>query len=187
MNTKPWLILMATALLVVTPFSLGMTQDLDDPLDELLLDVETDDEEELLSVLKTAVEYEDLETLLELLHKSGLDKKLKGEGPFTLLAPDDSAFAQLRPDQLERLFSDKEHLQDVISRHIIVGHRMKFGDEPEELTIKVLGGDVVEVEVTDESVRIGEAWIVDEEIECSNGVIHVIDGVLLPPKGQRKD
>ncbi len=187
MKTKLYLTLMAIFLLVIAPFSVVWAQDYEDPAEETIIEPDMEDEEELVPILKTAADYGTLETFLELLHEAGLTKKLQGDGPFTVLIPDDSAFAQLKPKQLERLKSDRDYLKTILSRHIIVGHQVEFGDEPETLTIKTDGGDMLSVEVTEESVRIEQAWVIDEQIECSNGVIHVIDAVLLPLKVQRED
>lgn len=184
--TRLWLLLVTATLLVATPCFNGFAQDMEDPIDELVEEQEYEHEDELLSILNTSEEYGSLTTLLELLQESGLYEELKGDGPFTLLAPDDSAFAQLQPQQLEKLMSDREYMKTVLSRHIVKGHRVEFGDEPQTLTIKCLNGDVITAEVTDESVRVEQAWVIDEQIECSNGIIHVIDAVLLPPKGPQK-
>ncbi len=186
MMTRLWPLLVAATLLVATPGFVGSAQDSDDPADEPVEDYDEEYEVEVLPIVETAAEYGSLATLVALLEESGLAEELNGEGPFTLLAPDDSAFAQLQPQQLEKLLTDREYLKAVLGRHIVAAHRLEFGDEPEALTIKCVNGDVINVEVTEESVRIEQAWVIDEQIECSNGVIHVIDSVLLPPKGQRK-
>ncbi len=178
--------LVATILLAL-PFSVGLTQDFEYPADESTDEYEPEYEEDVPpDIVKTMTDYGSLETFLGLLDKAGLMEKLKGQGPFTLFVPDDSAFAQLEPAQFEKLTSDPEYLKEVLSRHIVAGHRVEFGDNPESLTVKALNGAVINIEVTEESVRIEQAWVIDEQIECSNGLLHVIDAVLLPPEGQRK-
>jgi uncharacterized surface protein with fasciclin (FAS1) repeats len=186
MMKRLWLILIASTFVLTAPYFMGSAQDLEDTENE---PAEEDDyglEAEFLPILETAAENGSLETLLKLLKLSGLDSVLQGDGPFTLLAPDDSAFAQLQPKQLEKLMSDKEYLKAVLSKHIVAGHRVVFGDEPETLTMKCLKGDVITAEITEDGVQIEHAWVVEEQIECGNGVIHVIDAVLLPPRGQQK-
>lgn len=137
-------------------------------------------------ILDAVDEYGSLTVLSSLLKESGMDEELTGEGPFTLFAPDDSAFSQLQPAQLEKLTSDREYLREVLARHIVAGHRVEFGEETESLTIKTINGELLTAEITNEAVKVEQAWIIDEQLECSNGVIHVIDGVLLPQKGKHK-
>ena len=187
MNKKIWKAGLAIVIMLAWPFSLGFAQDFEDPIEESIEEYEPEyDEDTIVSIITTLAEYGSLETFLELIEEVGLLEELNGEGPFTVLVPDDSAFAQLQPSQFERLMSDRKYLKEVLSRHIIAGHRLEFGDGPESLTVKSLNGDIIEIEITEESVRIEKAWVIDEQIECSNGLIHVIDAVLLPPKGQRK-
>ena len=187
MKTKLWLMLFAAALLVAVSFSPGRAQSYQNAEEENRLEFDAEDEAELPSILMTAVEYESLSTVLELLRQSGLDKELEGEGPITLFAPYDSAFLQLSPGQMEKLRNDKKYLISVLSRHIVTADRIVFGDKPEMRKITSLNGEVINAEVTEEAVRVEQAWIIDEEIDCSNGVIHVIDAVLLPLEGKQKD
>ncbi|MFZ5979656.1 MAG: fasciclin domain-containing protein [Candidatus Zixiibacteriota bacterium] len=186
MIRRIWLIWGAIVLLAVAPGFVVSAQDTDEPIDEIIEEYNIEYEEELLPVLSTAAEYGSLETLLELIRQSGLDKELQGAGPYTLMAPDDSAFAQLKPEQFERLSSDREYLKQVLSRHIIKGQKVVFGVAPQVLTLTSLNGDELIAEVTDDAVLVEQAIVIDEEIECNNGVIHVIETVLLPPEGQQK-
>lgn len=187
MKTKLWLTLFTAALLVTVSFSPGWAQEYQNEQEENYLDLEVEGEAELPSILATATEYESLGTLLELLRLSGLDNELEGKGPITLFAPYDSAFSQLSSRQMERLRTDKKYLSSVLSRHIVTAERIVFGDQPEMGKITSLNGEVINSEVTEEGVCVEQAWIIDEEIDCSNGVIHVIDAVLLPIEGKQKD
>ncbi|MFH2036087.1 MAG: fasciclin domain-containing protein [Candidatus Zixiibacteriota bacterium] len=186
MKTNPWLILLATVLLMM-PSSIIMAQDQDEPNNEPILEYDLENESEFLPILETASEYGSLETFLNILSQAGLDEKLLGEGPFTLFAPDDSAFTILKSEQLEKLKSDKDYLKMVMARHIVVGQEIEFGDEPQSMEIQTLNGDNISVKITEVSVQIEQGIVIDEEIGCSNGVIHVIDAVLIPSKGKRED
>lgn len=187
MKKKTWNFALALAVMLALPFLVGSAQDFEDPIEELIEEyVPIDDEDTLVSIVTTMIEYGSLETFLELTQAAGLIEELKGDGPLTVFVPDDSAFAQLQPAQLEKLLSDREQLKNLLSRHIVKGQRVEFGDVADSLTVKALNGDVINIEVSEESVRIEKAWVLDEQIECSNGIIHVIDAVLLAPKGPRK-
>ncbi|MEZ5359984.1 MAG: fasciclin domain-containing protein [Candidatus Zixiibacteriota bacterium] len=153
----------------------------DDELYQPMFDVGEEQNTESLPILATMVDYGSLTMFHDLLIKSGLADKLKGDGPMTVFAPDDAAFEQLKPEQLDKLENDSEYLKKVLMRHIVADKALQFGSEPDETTITTLGGDMVNIEVDEESVMIGKAFIIDEWLECSNGVIHVIDNVLLPP------
>jgi uncharacterized surface protein with fasciclin (FAS1) repeats len=187
MKRNSWRLILAIAVMLALPFSLGSAQDIEDPIEEPIEEYEPGyDVDTLLPIITILSEYGSLETFLELIKEAGLLEELEGDGPVTVFVPDDSAFVQLQPAQLERLMSDRKFLKEVLSRHIVAGHRVEFGDGPETLTVKALNGDVINIEVTEESVKIERGWIIDEQIECSNGLVHVIDAVLLPPKGARK-
>lgn len=133
----------------------------------------------VLPLLQTIEQMGTFETFLGFIRASGLDAKLKGDGPFTIFAPDDSAFAQLMPYDLEELSTDKDYLTNVIMRHM-VKRLVKFDGEPGFRTVKALNGDILGLEVTETMIRIEDAWVIDEQINCTNGIIHVIDAVLIP-------
>jgi len=179
MKPKGWLIAGAAALLLVAPFSICSMQIDDEESDQPLEANEPEPVEELLPILSTAKEYGSLGTLVKLLKESGLDAELKDTGPYTLFAPDDSAFLSLAKGKLDQLRSDPEALKAVLSRHIVKGRALIIGDEADE-TVKSLGGDKIRISADEESAYVEYALIMDEGIECSNGVIHVIDAVLLP-------
>jgi uncharacterized surface protein with fasciclin (FAS1) repeats len=183
-------ITLAILLMVAVPFSSGWAQDYDEVEEGVVIDYNDEDEEGefgLPSILTTISEYETLGTLFDLLKRSGLDAKLKGIEPYTVFAPDDSAFAQLSSKQREILKSDMDYLKSVLSLHIIFGEWIRFGNENEILTFKTINDEVIKAEVTKESVLIGNALVIDEEIECGNGVIHVIESVLLPSENKEED
>lgn len=120
-------------------------------------------------------------TLVAAVKAAGLVDTLKGPGPFTVFAPTDEAFAKLPPGTLESLLKpeNKEKLQKILTYHVVAGHVMAADVvklhaaktvEGESLTIKTAGG----------GVTVNNARVIKTDIAASNGVIHVIDTVLLP-------
>jgi uncharacterized surface protein with fasciclin (FAS1) repeats len=186
MKTRLWLLLAAAILLVAVPFTIGSMQGAEDPNEEPVDEYRYESEDSLHSILVTIVEVGSLDTLMYFLKKSEMHKELKDSGPYTLLAPTDSAFAKLTKKQIHRLTYDRKFARSLLARHIIKGKALLFG-ESEELTVETMWGDRITIQVTKDYVQVGRATVVDEAIECSNGVIHVIDAVLLPSKEQRKD
>jgi uncharacterized surface protein with fasciclin (FAS1) repeats len=186
MKMRLWLMLAVAILLVAAPFAIGSMQDLEDPSEEPIEEYQYEAKDSLLSILATIVEVDSLDTLMYFLKISEMHKQIKDIGPYTLFAPSDSAFAKLSKKQIQRLTHDRKYAREVLARHIIKGKVVLFG-EPEKLTLKTLWGDPITVQVSEDYVQVGHATVVDEAIECSNGVIHVIDAVLLPSKVKQKD
>jgi uncharacterized surface protein with fasciclin (FAS1) repeats len=128
-------------------------------------------------IVDTAVAAGDFKTLATALQKAGLVDTLKGKGPFTVFAPTDAAFAKVPKDQLDALLADKEKLTAVLTYHVVPGKVMasdvKAGQvktvQGSELTVSTSGG-----------VKVDNANVVKTDIVADNGVIHVIDSVVLP-------
>jgi uncharacterized surface protein with fasciclin (FAS1) repeats len=179
MKTKHWLIALATSLLLVVPFSAGLSQHEEDEFDTPVDLYEPTEEDELLPVLATIREYSSLNTLSRLLKQSGLTDELKKSGPYTLFAPDDSAFKLVPAKTLEELNTDPKALKALLERHILKGKAFLFGDNCNE-TVESMSGDTIRVMADDDAAYVEHALIIDEEINCSNGVIHVINAVLVP-------
>jgi uncharacterized surface protein with fasciclin (FAS1) repeats len=117
-------------------------------------------------------------TLLTALDAAGLSATLQGDGPFTVLAPTDEAFAALPPGTLEGLLADTEQLKAVLTYHVIAGKAMAADVAGLDSVTTLQGGDL---DVTSaDGVSIGGARVVTADVEASNGVIHVIDTVLVP-------
>ena len=116
-------------------------------------------------------------TLVTAVKAAGLVDTLSGKGPFTVFAPTDEAFAAIPKDQLEALLADKEALQKVLTYHVVSGKVMaadvKAGEVP------TVQGQSIKVS-TDGGVKVDAANVVKTDISASNGVIHVIDAVILP-------
>jgi uncharacterized surface protein with fasciclin (FAS1) repeats len=137
---------------------------------------------ELLSIVDIAVQDGRFTTLVTALEAAGLVETLQGDGPFTVFAPTDEAFAALPEGALDGLLADSEALSSVLLYHVVGGKVMAAdvvsldGQE-----VATASGDAVKVMVDGSSVMINEAKVIITDIEGSNGVIHVIDAVLLPP------
>jgi uncharacterized surface protein with fasciclin (FAS1) repeats len=120
-------------------------------------------------------------TLLEAATAAGLVDTLKGEGPFTVFAPTDEAFAALPQGTLEGLLADPEALKSILLYHVVEGK--VTSDQVVGLTEATsVQGAPIAIAVTDGKVLLNEsANVVTTDVEASNGVIHVIDAVILPP------
>jgi len=137
-----------------------------------------DDATEELDIVDTAVAAGDFTTLAQLLTDAGLVETLKGDGPFTVFAPTDEAFAALDPATLEAVQNDPELLKRVLTYHVVAGEVMAADVEPGE--VEMVSGDTVTITVEDGKVMVNDAMVVTTDIVASNGVIHVIDTVLVP-------
>ena len=131
-------------------------------------------------IVDTAAAAGDFTTLLAAAEAAGLVDTLKGDGPFTVFAPNDAAFAALPEGTVESLLKpeNKDQLVSILTYHVIPGKIMKGdlsnGDKPETVQ-----GTNVEISI-DGGVMIDKANVIATDIEASNGVIHVIDGVITP-------
>lgn len=119
-------------------------------------------------------------TLLKALEAGALTEFLGGDGPFTLLAPTDAAFAALEPELLNRLLADEERLNDLLRYHVLQG-RYTASDLTGLDTVTTLEGSDLQVE-TDDGLRLDEATVVQPDLPADNGVVHGLDQVMLPEK-----
>lgn len=134
-----------------------------------------------MDIIDTALEADDFNTLATALTEAELISTLKGEGPFTVFAPTDAAFAALPEGTLDSLLADKEQLSNVLLYHVVSGKVMA----EDVLTmdgamVETVFGEEIEISIEDDMVYINDAKVVTTDIEASNGVIHVIDTVLVP-------
>ena len=131
-------------------------------------------------IIDTAVAAGTFNTLATALTAAGLIDTLKGEGPFTVLAPTDEAFAKISESDLNALLADKEKLTAVLTYHVIAGNvPASVVTTLHEAT--TLEGSTVKIAVVDGKVVLnGNSHVISADIVTSNGVIHVIDTVLLP-------
>ena len=132
-------------------------------------------------IVDTAAAAGSFKTLLEAATAAGLVDTLKGAGPFTVFAPTDEAFAALPAGTLEGLLKDPEALKKILLYHVVSGK--VTADQVVGLTsADTVEGQPISIAVKDGTVYLNDTVkVVTTDIETSNGVIHVIDGVLLPP------
>ena len=150
--------------------------------EEVVIEEEAMEEEMLPDIVDTAIEAGSFETLVAAVTAAELAEALKGEGPFTVFAPSDEAFAKLPEGTVEALLEDPTgQLARILLYHVVPG-KVMAADVSDGLTAETLRGAEVSFSVSDGMVMINEAEIVATDIETSNGVIHVIDSVILPPE-----
>lgn len=129
-------------------------------------------------IVDTAVAAGSFNTLVKAVQAAGLVETLKGAGPFTVFAPTDEAFAKLPAGTLEALLKDKAKLQAVLTYHVVPG-KVMAADVAGVKSAKTVQGQSLAID-TANGVKVGNAKVVKTDIVASNGVIHVIDTVLLP-------
>ena len=130
-------------------------------------------------IVDTAVAAGSFKTLATALEAAGLVDTLKGPGPFTVFAPTDAAFAKLPAGTVEGLLKDKPKLTAILTYHVVPGN-VKAADVVKLDSAKTVNGQSVAIKVVDGKVIVDNATVTTADIEASNGVIHVIDTVLLP-------
>ena len=132
-------------------------------------------------IVDTAVGAGNFTTLVAAVQAAGLVETLKGEGPFTVFAPTDAAFAALPAGTVEDLLKpeNKDKLVSILTYHVVPGKVMS-GDLTEGMKAKTVQGGEVTITL-DGGAKVNGAAISTPDIETSNGVIHVIDAVILPP------
>lgn len=133
-------------------------------------------------IVDTAVAAGDFNTLAAALGAAGLVETLKGEGPFTVFAPTDAAFAKLPAGTVEDLLKpeNKDKLIAILTYHVVPGSVMA-ADVVKLTSAKTVNGAEVTITVDGSTVMVNDATVTATDIAASNGVIHVIDTVILPP------
>lgn len=132
-------------------------------------------------IVDTAIAAGDFKTLAAALQAAGLVDTLKGPGPFTVFAPTDEAFAKLPPGTVEDLLKpeNKQKLISILTYHVVAG-KVMAKDVVKLHEAKTLNGQDVKIMVEGGKVMVNNATVIKTDIQCTNGVIHVIDSVLLP-------
>ena len=134
----------------------------------------------MADIVDTAVAAGAFSTLVKAVQAAGLVETLKGPGPFTVFAPTDAAFAKLPAGTLEAVLADKAKLTAILTFHVVPGKVLaKDVVGLNGKSVKTVQGGMLKVD-TSSGVKIGDATVVKADVETSNGVIHVIDTVLLP-------
>ncbi|MGD8823042.1 MAG: fasciclin domain-containing protein [Anaerolineales bacterium] len=136
-------------------------------------------EEEMMDIVDTAIADGRFTTLVAAVEAAGLVDALKAEGPLTVFAPTDDAFAALPEGTLDALLADIPTLTDILLYHVVDG-KVMAADVVELSQAQTLQGQYVDITVEDGRVYIDGAEVIITDIETSNGVIHVIDSVILP-------
>jgi uncharacterized surface protein with fasciclin (FAS1) repeats len=130
-------------------------------------------------LIETATSAGSFTTLAKALQAAGLVETLKGEGPFTVFAPTDEAFAKLPEGTLDALLKDKKKLTAILTYHVVPGE--VTSEQVAALTsAKTVNGKELSIAAADGKVTVGNATVTQADVQATNGVIHVIDSVLLP-------
>jgi uncharacterized surface protein with fasciclin (FAS1) repeats len=130
-------------------------------------------------IVDTAVSAGGFNTLVTAVKAAGLVETLKSAGPFTVFAPTDEAFAKLPAGTLDSLLKDPEKLKQILTYHVVAG-KVMASDVVKIKSAKTVQGSSAKVKVSGGNVMIDNAKVVKTDIACDNGVIHVIDTVILP-------
>lgn len=133
-------------------------------------------------IVETAVAAGQFKTLAAALGAAGLVDTLKGPGPFTVFAPTDAAFAKLPAGTVESLLrpENKAQLTAILTYHVVPGRTLSSALAGKTAEVATVNGATVKIDGT-RGVRVNDATVTGADVEASNGVIHVIDTVLLPP------
>jgi len=132
-------------------------------------------------IVDTAIGAGSFTTLVTAVQAAGLVDTLKGEGPFTVFAPTDEAFGKLPAGTVDDLLKpeNKEKLQRILLHHVVPGKVMSADIAGKQLEVTTAGGTKLAIDATS-GVKVGGATVVQADVEASNGVIHVVDTVILP-------
>lgn len=129
-------------------------------------------------IVDTAVAAGNFKTLATALQAAGLVETLKGPGPFTVFAPTDAAFAKIPKADLDALLANKAKLTKVLTYHVVPGKVMAA--DVKTGPVKTVEGSMIQISTTG-GVKVNNANVVKTDIGADNGVIHVIDTVIMPP------
>jgi len=131
-------------------------------------------------IVDTAVADGRFKTLVAAVQAAGLVETLKGKGPFTVFAPTDEAFAKLPAGTVEGLLKEPAKLKDILLYHVVAGNVMA-ADAAKLTSADTVLGKPITIKAKDGKVMINDATVIIADVKTSNGVIHVIDTVILPP------
>jgi len=134
-------------------------------------------------IVDTAVAAGQFKTLASAIQAAGLVDTLKGDGPFTVFAPTDEAFAKLPAGTVENLLKpeNKDQLVAILTYHVVPG-KVEAAEVVTMDEAKTVNGEMVDIKVKGDTAMVNDAKVTKTDIAASNGVIHVIDTVILPPK-----
>jgi len=132
----------------------------------------------MADIVDTAVGAGSFGTLVTAVKAAGLVETLKSAGPFTVFAPTDEAFAKIPAATLNAVLADKEKLTAILTYHVVAG-KVMAADVVNLTSATTVQGGTLKIDATN-GVKVNDANVVTADIECDNGVIHVIDTVLMP-------
>ncbi|MCX6674898.1 MAG: fasciclin domain-containing protein [Methanothrix sp.] len=132
------------------------------------------------NIVDTAIAAGNFKTLTEAVTAAGLVETLSSPGPFTVFAPTDEAFAKVPKGVLEALMANKTLLTAVLTYHVVPGAVMS-SDLKDGMSVKTVEGSDVKIAISPAGVMVNNAKVIQPDIKASNGVIHAIDSVILPP------
>ncbi len=138
------------------------------------------------NIVETAIAAQDFQTLVAALKAADLVKTLEGKGPFTVFAPTDEAFRKLGKETLNDLLKpeNKQKLANILKYHVVAG-KVMAKDVAKMSEAKTVEGASVAIKVLEGKVMVDKAHVEKTDIECTNGVIHVIDTVIIPKAPRR--
>ena len=133
-------------------------------------------------IVETAVSNGSFKTLTAALQAAGLVETLKGKGPYTVFAPTDEAFKKLPAGTVETLLKpeNKAQLQKVLTYHVVAGNVMSGDLKGKTTNAKTVEGSAVRIDASGNTVKVDDAVVTQADVNASNGVIHVIDSVIMP-------
>lgn len=133
-------------------------------------------------IVETAVEAGSFQTLLTAAQAAGLVDTLKSEGPFTVFAPTDEAFAKLPEGTVEDLLKpeNQDQLKAILTYHVVPGKTMSSDLAGKQVEVESVEGSAIPIDATGDNVMVADATVTQADIEADNGVIHVIDEVIQP-------
>lgn len=129
-------------------------------------------------IVDTAKAAGSFNTLIAAIQAAGLTETLQGKGPFTVFAPTDEAFAKLPPGTVDALLKDKAKLSKILTYHVVAGEVMAKDVKPGMVT--TVEGEKLKITKSSSGVKVNNASVIKTDVISSNGVIHVIDTVLIP-------
>ena len=133
-------------------------------------------------IVDTAVNAGSFNTLVAAVQAAGLEDTLRGDGPFTVFAPTDEAFAALPEGTVESLLmpENRDQLVAILTYHVVAGEYMSGDLAGQTLSVETVQGDTVDIDATGDNVMVDGATVIMADVDASNGVIHVINEVIMP-------
>ncbi|MDW8104330.1 MAG: fasciclin domain-containing protein [Armatimonadota bacterium] len=131
------------------------------------------------TIVDIAVNAGNFKTLVQAVQAAGLVETLSGPGPFTVFAPTDEAFAKIPAETLQAVLADKEKLTAILTYHVVPG-KLMAADVVNSTQLQTVQGQSITVRAEGGSVMVDNANVIQTDIEADNGVIHVIDTVIMP-------